>query len=65
MKLVHLAIAASDLQQMQAPTAMPAMPGAPAVDFKKLFRDERENLDIVDYKWVCEGVEDRVLEMFK
>jgi hypothetical protein len=65
MELVHLAIAASDLQQMQAPTAMPAMPGAPAVDFKKLFRDERENLDIVDYKWVCEGVEDRVLEMFK
>ncbi|GAA5956321.1 hypothetical protein JCM3765_005628 [Sporobolomyces pararoseus] len=57
--------AASDLQQMQAPAAMPAMPGAPQIDFKKLFRDERENLDIVDYKWVCEGVEDRVLEIFK
>lgn len=49
---------------MQAPTAMPAMPGAPQIDYKKLFREERENLDIVDYRWACEGVEDRVLEMF-
>ncbi|GAA6018641.1 hypothetical protein JCM11491_006176 [Sporobolomyces phaffii] len=57
--------AASDLQQMQAPAAMPAMPGAPQIDFKKLYRDERENLDIVDYKWACEGVEDRVLAMFQ
>ncbi|GAA5840561.1 hypothetical protein JCM3766R1_000698 [Sporobolomyces carnicolor] len=56
--------AASDLQQMQAPMAMPAMPGAPQIDYKKLFREERENLDIVDYRWACEGVEDRVLEMF-
>lgn len=56
--------AASDLQQMQGPTAMPAMPGAPQIDYKKLMRDERENLDIVEYKWVCEGVEDRVLKMF-
>jgi len=49
---------------MQGPTAMPAMPGAPQIDYKKLMRDERENLDIVEYKWVCEGVEDRVLKMF-
>ncbi|GAA5821650.1 hypothetical protein JCM10212_004311, partial [Sporobolomyces blumeae] len=70
--------AASDLQQMQLggggggggggngngmmPPVM--MPGQPQVDYAKLFRDERENLDIVEYEWVGRGVEERVLAMF-
>ncbi|GAA5923669.1 ER membrane complex subunit EMC3 [Sporobolomyces koalae] len=58
--------AASDLQQMQSPVAqMPQMPGAPQIDYKKLYRDERENLDIVEHQWACEGVQDRVLKMFR
>jgi len=39
-------------------------PGAPGQDFAKLFRGERENLDIVEYSWVCEGVEERLLDKF-
>ncbi|BGP58817.1 hypothetical protein NBRC10512v2_000104 [Rhodotorula toruloides] len=42
----------------------PTMPGAPAQDMTKIFRAERENLDIVEYEWVCEGVEERLLERF-
>ncbi|GAA5954019.1 hypothetical protein JCM21900_005382 [Sporobolomyces salmonicolor] len=59
--------AAGDMQSMQAMQGaggMPAMPGAPAQDFVKLFKAERENLEIVEYQWVCEGVEDRVLGKF-
>lgn len=41
------------------------MPGAPAQDFVKLFAAERENLDIVEYKWVCDGVEDRLLKLYR
>jgi len=44
--------------------AAPVMPGAPGQDFAKLFRGERENLDIVEYSWVCEGVEERLLDKF-
>ncbi|GAA5975111.1 hypothetical protein JCM11641_000042 [Rhodosporidiobolus odoratus] len=43
---------------------MPAMPGQPAQDFGKLFRAEKENLDIVEYAWVCEGVEERLLRKY-
>lgn len=41
-----------------------ALPGQAAVDYKKLFAAERENLDIVEYSWVCEGVEERLLKKF-
>ncbi|GAA5935145.1 hypothetical protein JCM3775_007215 [Rhodotorula graminis] len=44
--------------------AAPVMPGAPGQDFVKLFRGERENLDIVEYAWASDGVEDRLLGMF-
>ncbi|BGP36261.1 hypothetical protein JCM10449v2_000159 [Rhodotorula kratochvilovae] len=44
--------------------APPAMPGAPGQDFVKMFRGEKENLDIIEYAWVCEGVEDRLLKKF-
>lgn len=40
------------------------MPGQPAQDFVKLFATERENLDIVEYSWVCDGVEDRLLQKY-
>ena len=40
------------------------MPGQPAQDFVKLFNVERESLEIVEYAWVCDGVEDRVLKRF-
>ncbi|GAA5836122.1 hypothetical protein JCM11251_007375 [Rhodosporidiobolus azoricus] len=43
---------------------MPAMPGAPAQDLTKNFRAEKENLDIVEYAWVCEGVEERLLKKY-
>ncbi|GAA5849103.1 hypothetical protein JCM9279_005792 [Rhodotorula babjevae] len=44
--------------------AAPVMPGAPGQDFVKLFRGERENLDIVEYAWASDGVEERLLTMF-
>ena len=44
--------------------APPTMPGAPGQDFVKMFRGEKENLDIIEYAWVCEGVEDRLLKKF-
>ncbi|GAA6007528.1 ER membrane complex subunit EMC3 [Rhodotorula paludigena] len=44
--------------------APPPMPGAPGQDFVKLFRAERENLDLVEYAWVCDGVEERLLQRF-
>lgn len=44
--------------------AAPVMPGAPGQDFVKLFRGERENLDIVEYAWASDGVEERLLSMF-
>ncbi|GAA5858348.1 hypothetical protein JCM8547_004660 [Rhodosporidiobolus lusitaniae] len=63
--------AASDLASMNpgammggAGGAMPAMPGQPAQDFVKLFKAEKENLDIVEYKWVGEGVEERLLRKY-
>lgn len=40
------------------------MPGQPAQDFVKIFKAERENLDIVEYSWVCDGVEERLLKRF-
>ncbi|KDE09639.1 hypothetical protein MVLG_00045 [Microbotryum lychnidis-dioicae p1A1 Lamole] len=42
----------------------PPMPGQPAVEYHKLMKNEKENLDIVEYSWVCEGVEDRLLKKF-
>jgi len=50
--------------QMGGAGAMMAMPGAPAQDFVKLFNAERENLEIVEYTWVGQGVEQRVLQKF-
>ncbi|GAA5955165.1 hypothetical protein JCM8115_001871 [Rhodotorula mucilaginosa] len=46
------------------PAPPPQMPGAPGPDYSKMFRAERENLDIVEYSWVAEGVEDRLLKRF-
>lgn len=46
----------------QMPGAAMMMPGQPAQDFGKLYKQEKENLDIVEYKWVCDGVEDRLLK---
>ncbi|KAM0750202.1 transmembrane protein [Meredithblackwellia eburnea MCA 4105] len=42
-----------------------AMPGAPAQDFVKLFKTENENLEIVEYSWVCDGVEERLLKKYQ
>lgn len=50
--------------QMGGAGAMMSMPGAPAQDFVKLFNAERENLEIVEYAWVGQGVEQRVLDKF-
>ncbi|GAA5861352.1 hypothetical protein JCM3774_000220 [Rhodotorula dairenensis] len=46
------------------PPPPPQMPGAPGPDYSKMFRAERENLDIVEYSWVADGVEDRLLKRF-
>lgn len=40
------------------------MPGQPAQDFVKLFATERENLDIVEYSWICDGVEERLINKY-
>ncbi|GAA6018682.1 hypothetical protein JCM10207_009010 [Rhodosporidiobolus poonsookiae] len=63
--------AASDLAAMNPAgmmggggAAMPTMPGQPAQDFSKMFRAEKENLEIVEYVWVCEGVEERLLKKY-
>lgn len=40
------------------------MPGQPAPDFVKMFNAERENLEIVEYRWVADGVERRLLDKF-
>jgi len=57
--------AADSTRDMQAMQGMGMMGGGMGMqDFSKLFAAEKENLDIVDYKWVCEGVEDRVLKKF-
>lgn len=42
----------------------PAMPGAPAPDFMKIWGSERENLELVEHAWVCDGVEERLLTRF-
>ncbi|GAA5981516.1 hypothetical protein JCM10908_004139 [Rhodotorula pacifica] len=46
------------------PPPPPQLPGAPGPDYSKMFRAERENLDIVEYSWVAEGVEERLLKRF-
>ncbi|BGP12251.1 hypothetical protein JCM10213_000056 [Rhodosporidiobolus nylandii] len=61
--------AASDLAAMNPATmmgggGMPAMPGQPAQDFNKMFKAEKENLDIAEYAWVCDGVEERLLKKY-
>lgn len=42
-----------------------AAPGA-APDFKKFFKQEAENLALAEgmYKWVGDGIEDRILKQF-
>ncbi|KAH8922430.1 transmembrane protein [Atractiella rhizophila] len=54
-----------DMQAMGPMGGMAAM-GMPGQqqDFQKLFNAERENLELVHQSWVCDGVEERVLEMF-
>jgi len=39
------------------------MPGAPAQDFTKLYKAEKESLQLVNHAWVCDDVEDRFLTM--
>lgn len=40
------------------------MPGAPAIDYSKLYKAEQDNLDLVEYKWLGDDVEDRLLERY-
>ncbi|KAG5640704.1 hypothetical protein DXG03_007481 [Asterophora parasitica] len=51
-----------------SPFAQPANAGAPAgpQDFNKLFKAERDNLEFAEgmYKWVADGVEERVLRRY-
>jgi hypothetical protein len=35
----------------------------PAPDFNKLFLAEAESLELVEHRWICEGVEARLLRM--
>lgn len=52
------------MNQLGGAAMMGAMPGQPAQDFVKLFATERENLDIVEYSWVCEDVEERLIQKY-
>jgi hypothetical protein len=54
----------AQMNQMGGAMLGGGMPGQPAQDFVKLFAAEKENLDIVEYSWVCEGVEERLLKRF-
>lgn len=38
------------------------MGGGGMVDTKKLYKAERENIDLVEHKWVVEEAEKRLLE---
>lgn len=55
---------------MAAMNAMPgammggAAPGAPALDYVKLYKAEKDNLDITEYHWVSENVEERLLAKY-
>lgn len=45
--------------------SQPQAPGA-APDFKKFFKQEAENLALAEgmYKWVGDGIEDRLLKQY-
>jgi len=43
------------------PAATPMMPGLGAPDFKKVFQQERESLDMTVHNFALDGVEDYVL----
>lgn len=45
---------------------MPAMQLGPGQDMHKLFLQEKDNLELAEatYKWVGEGIEDRILEKY-
>ena len=49
---------------MMMPGAGAGMPGQPAQDFVKLFHTERDNLEIIEYRWVADQVEQRLLAKF-
>ncbi|KAK4057667.1 hypothetical protein OIO90_001315 [Microbotryomycetes sp. JL221] len=42
----------------------PAMPGQPQPDFDKLYKTEKDNLDLIQFDWIGTQVEDRVLQLF-
>ncbi|KAK4704504.1 ER membrane protein complex subunit 3, partial [Phenoliferia sp. Uapishka_3] len=71
LKLLSSILSAADnaasmaaMNQMGGAMMGGGMPGQPAQDFVKLFKVEKENLEIVEYSWVCDGVEERLLKQF-
>jgi len=52
----------------QSTQQIAANPGAglmgPEQDPDKLFLSEAENLEVLEYKWVLEGIEDRLIAKF-
>ncbi|KAI5477027.1 hypothetical protein MNV49_006903 [Pseudohyphozyma bogoriensis] len=63
--------AADGAQNMAAMNPMAGMmsagasaPGQPPQDFFKLYKTEKDNLELAEYNWVCDGVEDRLLKKY-
>ena len=54
--------AANQMAQQMQQAQMGANPMGGAEDPEKIFRAEGENLEVIDHKYILEGVEDRLLE---
>ncbi|KAM0705729.1 hypothetical protein Q7P35_007089 [Cladosporium inversicolor] len=54
--------AANQMSQQMQQAQMGANPMGGAEDPEKIFRAEGENLEVIDHKYILEGVEDRLLE---
>jgi hypothetical protein len=60
--IVPAADGGKDMAAMNAMSGAMMAPGAQAPDYFKLYTAEKENLDITQYTWISENVEQRLLD---
>ena len=60
--VLTLTIAANQMQQQMAQAQMGANPMGGAEDPDKIFNNEAENLEVIEHRYILEGVEERLLE---